>query len=782
MGRWLAGCLTLAVMTGAGAETLRAVPFTSVRLSDSFWAPRIKLNRETVLPHNFRSCEETGRIRNFDRAAGKLGGGFEGTFFDDSDVYKVIEGAAYSLHQTRDPELEKLTDSVIARIAAAQQPDGYLYCYYTVRRELDKRFTDEPQMHETYCAGHLFEAAVAYFRATGKRTFLDVATRLADHLCTRFGPGKNTSVPGHQECELALVKLYEVTGTKRYLDLATFWVNERGVGTNRKLTGDYDQDQKPLREQSEIVGHAVRGMYNWSGVADVAARLGDKDLMAATDRVWNDVVGRKMYITGGIGPSAQNEGFTVAYDLPNDSAYAETCASIGMALWNHRLNLLHGEAKYADVLERAMYNGLISGVSLAGDHFFYVNPLGSRGAHHRQAWFGCACCPTNVTRFLPSVGGYQYAQTDDSVYVNLYAAGSATIALKAGEMKLEQVTDYPWDGRIKLTVTAAPAADTTLALRLPGWARHEAVPSDLYRFAEGASGPIALSVNGKAVEVDPTQGYAKVKRAWKAGDTLELNLPMPVLRVVANAQVKADEGRVALQRGPIVYCVEGVDTPEARHLYLPAGAELTAERAPGLLGGVTVLRGQARVAVRDDAPRPVNLTAVPYYAWDNRAAGPMAVWLPVDAEHADPLPKPTAAALAKASTSHCWQMDSVDALHDQVEPTRSGDTSIPRLTWWDHRGTSEWAQYDWAEARTVSKVSVYWFDDSGAGSCRVPASWTLSYRDGDQWKPVTAKGPLGTALDAYNQLEFEPVMTTALRIDVKLKPEVSGGILEWKVD
>lgn len=776
-----------AVVAPARAEqALQAVPFTNVKVADRFWAPRIKLNREKVLPHNFEYCEKTGRISNFAKAAGLMPGKFEGIFFNDSDVYKVIEGAAYSLALEKDPALEKMTDDVIDKIAAAQRPDGYLYTFYTVNNELDKRWSNEPQMHETYCAGHLIEAAVAYYQATGKRKLLDVARRLADHIDSVFGPDKKHEVPGHEEIELALVKLYRVTNEPRYLKLAQFFIEERGHANGRRLQGEYSQDHKPVRDQSEIVGHAVRAMYLYSGTADVAGLTGDQGYVDAMERVWQDVVGRKMYITGGIGPSASNEGFTVPYDLPNDTAYAETCASIGMALWNHRLNLLHGDARYADVLERVLYNGLISGVSLDGGKFFYVNPLASRGSHHRQPWFGCACCPTNIVRFLPSIGGYAYAYDDGGVTVNLYLASQAKIPLKGNPVTVTQETRYPWDGRVKLTVSPKAAGEFALRLRVPGWCTGAPVPSDLYRYADEApagSEP-TLKVNGKAGKLEMEKGYACIRRAWKAGDVVELNLPMPIRRIKANPAVKADAGRIALQRGPIVYCVEGADTNgRTCCMAVPPSAKLISEHHADLLGGVTLLKGTAMVRLAgDDAAQPVDFTAIPYYAWDNREPGPMAVWLPEDPKLADPLPKPTIAGKSKASASHTWERDTVTALNDQLEPARSSDESIPRFTWWDHKGTTEWVQYDFAGAQTVSSVSVYWFDDTGKGSCRVPASWKLLYKDGDAWKPVAGAGAYGTKLDAANRVTFDPVKTGALRIEAQLQPGFSGGILEWKVE
>ncbi|MGD0090891.1 MAG: glycoside hydrolase family 127 protein, partial [Planctomycetota bacterium] len=520
----------------ARAAALQAAPFTDVKVEDAFWAPRIKINREKVLPHNFKFCEQTGRISNFAKAGGLQQGGFEGIFFNDSDVYKVLEGAAYSLAHQRDPELEKTCDEVIAKIAAAQQPDGYLYTYYTLRKELNLRWTKEKDMHETYCAGHLFEAAVPYFQATGKRALLDVALKLADNIDSVYGPDKKHDSPGHEEIELGLVKLYRQTGQEKYLKLAQFFVEERGQSKTHKLYGDYCQDHKPVREQREIVGHAVRAMYFYCAVTDLAAALGDQGYIDTADAIWKDVTERKMYVTGGIGPSAHNEGFTVPYDLPNDTAYCETCAAIGMALWNHRMNLLHADGKYADIVEKELYNGLLSGVSLDGEKFFYVNPLASRGNHHRQPWFGCACCPTNVVRFLPTVGAYVYASGAQSVYVNQYLAGSGKLKLGGGAVTMKQETRYPWDGTVKIVVEPQPSAEFEVRLRIPGW-------------CQGA----AVKLNGAPVQPLPQeQGYARLNREWKSGDTLELNLPMPVQRVYADPNVKADVGRVALQRGPVV--------------------------------------------------------------------------------------------------------------------------------------------------------------------------------------------------------------------------------------
>ncbi|MCP4456302.1 MAG: glycoside hydrolase family 127 protein, partial [Planctomycetes bacterium] len=450
------------------APGLSAVPFTEVKVQDAFWTPRLETNRENSLPHNLTWCEQTGRIRNFDRAAGILSGEFEGQYYNDSDLFKVLEGASYSLADHRDPQLEKDVDAIIARIAAAQEADGYLHTFHTVKVP-DEKWSVLMHRHELYCAGHLLEAAIAHHRATGKRTLLDVAIKFIDHIDRRFGPGKRVAVPGHQEIELALVKLYQLTGEARYFNLAEFFIDQRGQAERGGLFGKHYQDHVPVRQQKEITGHAVRAMYLYSGAADVASHTDDTDLIDAMDRLWQNVALRKMYVTGGIGVQTHNEGFSGEYTLPNDDAYCETCASIGMALWNHRLNLLHGDAKYADVLERVMYNGILSGVSLDGKTFFYVNPMSSKGEHHREPFFGCACCPTNVVRFVPSMPGYVYATDDDGITINLFVAGEASLAFGDTSVGIKTVTDYPWDGKVRLTLDLEQPSRFTVQLRIPQW-------------------------------------------------------------------------------------------------------------------------------------------------------------------------------------------------------------------------------------------------------------------------------------------------------------------------
>ncbi len=745
---------------------LSAVPFTAVRIDDAFWAPRIEVNRTKTVPHDFRMCEETGRIDNFAKAGGLMPGEFRGIYFDDSDLYKAIEGACYTLLTHPDPALDKYLDGVIAKIAAAQQPDGYINTYYTLK-EKGKRWTNLKDMHELYCGGHLIEAAVAHHRATGKRNLLDVAIKFADHVDAIFGDGKRHDVCGHEEIELALVKLHHLTKQEKYLKLASFFIDERGRSTHRKTYGPYYQDHKPLPEQTEVVGHAVRAMYFFCGAADVAAASGDKKHLPILEKLWESVALRKMYVTGGIGSRHDGEAFGDDYELPNETAYCETCAAIGNGLWNHRMAILTGDAKYVDVLERVLYNGFLSGVSLNGEKFFYVNPLASRGGHHRQSWYGCACCPSNVVRFLPSLPGYLYATGENAVYVNVYAASTSTLDLGANKVQIVQQTRYPWDGSVKLTVSPAQPAEFDVYLRIPGWCPDA-----------------SLKLNGQPIgKLDVVKGYTRIGRPWKAGDVLELELPMPALRVKSHPSVKDNIGRVAIQRGPVVYCLEAADNGgRVYHLSLPPTSELTPKHKADLLGGVTVIEGKALAHRKGEAlPELVDFTAIPYYAWDNREAGQMMVWVPEDPKLAEPLAAPTIANTSKVSVSHCNSADTPLALNDGAEPRNSGDTALPRMTWWDHRGSEEWVQYDFAGKKTVREVEVYWFDDTGRGSCRIPASWQLQYKDGAEWKPVASASGYIVKPNDFNRVTFASVDTTALRVVVKLQPGFSGGILEWRV-
>jgi len=631
--------ILMASMPTKGAdEYLIAVPFTQVTLEDSFWAPRIETNRTKTIPYDFQKCEETHRIRNFEIAGGLARGEHEGSHFNDSDVFKVIEGASYSLSIHPDPRLEQYLDDLIAKIAAAQEKDGYLYTARTidpqkvdVRKSGHNRWAFLIGSHELYNVGHLYEAAAAHYRATGKRTLLDVATKNADLIDRVFGPDILRDVPGHEEIELALVKLYHVTKDRRYLDLADFFLSERGRGECRKLYGELYQDHKPIGEQQEIVGHAVRAMYYYAGVADVARITGNRDYLEAMNRLWQDMISGKLYLTGGIGAVRIGEQFGAKYELPNDTAYAETCAAIGVVFWSQRLNLLHRDASYFDVLERVLYNGLLSGVSLDGERFFYVNPLESDGVEpfnigkaERQPWFNTSCCPTNMARFLPSLGGYVFA-TDgrDNIYVNLYAACQGKITLSDSVMEIRQQTRYPWEGKVKLEVSFGGKASINLYLRIPGWSGGEPVPGNLYFFQdkrEDRQARVVLRVNGKPLDSwTCIKGYA-VLTGIQSGDVIELDMPMPVRQIAAHPEVKADVGKIALQRGPIVYCVEQIDQAvPLNQIRIPSDAVMTDEYRGDLLGGIVVIRGKL-------AP-DTSFMAIPYYAWNNRGAGAMKVWL-----------------------------------------------------------------------------------------------------------------------------------------------------------
>jgi DUF1680 family protein len=631
--------LTATVWSAGQDYPIRPVPFTSVKVEDSFWAPRIRKNHDVTLPIAIAHCYATGRVDNFIIAAKLKPGKFMTEYpFDDTDVYKIIEGASYSLQTFPDKKLEARIDTLIRYIRLAQEPDGYLYTCRTINPENPhpwagkNRWEKDPELsHELYNCGHLYEAAAAHFTATGKRTLLDVALKNADLLCRDFGPSGFAYYPGHQIVEMGLVKLFRITGKREYLNLAVFFLDCRKNGE------EYNQAHLPVSEQTEPVGHAVRATYMYSGMTDAAALAGKSGYMPALDAIWGNLLKNKIYITGGIGAEAGHEGFSEPYVLPNLKAYNETCASIGMVYWSHRMFLLKGDARYMDVLERVLYNGMLSGVSLAGDRFFYPNPLESDGHVERSSWFGCACCPSNVCRFIPSVPGYSYATSENRVYVNLFIQGSASIPLGTNTVGLIQQTGYPWDGKIVLKVNPAKSEVFEILIRIPGWARNEPLPGNLYSFAEKGGAGFSIQVNGRSPQFKLEEGYAVLKRRWKKNDAVELSLPMPVRRILANPNVKEDAGKAALQRGPIVYCAEWPDFTDrcTSNIILGLDASLHSEFLAGLLGGVTVIRGRATALKRtatDTVHSETDFTAIPYYAWANRGKGEMEVWIPFDAE------------------------------------------------------------------------------------------------------------------------------------------------------
>jgi hypothetical protein len=617
---------------------ITGVPFNKVHLNDHFWSPKIETNRTVTIPASFAKCEEMGRMDNFLIAGGVMEGKTKGEMpFDDTDVYKIIEGASYSLTTTPDPKLDAYLDSVINMIAIGQEDDGYLTTWKTIDPTVSpakwcppgERWEGLAWSHELYNAGHLFEAAAAHHRATGKTNFLDVATKNADLLVEVFGSGKNPEVPGHQIVETGLIKLYLITGKADYLALSRHFLDQRGDSTLREKWGPYNQDHKPVTEQDEAVGHAVRAAYMYAGMTDIAALFDDEAYRDATGKLWENVVGKKLYLTGGIGSRHQGEAFGDNYELPNLTAYNETCAAIANVYWNYRLFLLHGDSKYLDVLERSLYNGVISGVALDGKNFFYPNPLecdahyhfNSGGSLTREPWFDCSCCPTNLCRFMPSVPGYIYAQTNDKMYVNLFIQSSTEMEIKGTTVAVSQETNYPWEGDIKLAVSPQNETSFPVYLRIPGWAVDQPVPGDLYSYTSAAGQAPVILVNGEPFEAKKENGYAIVERAWKAGDVVEYSLPMNVKKVKANELVEEDRGKLALERGPVVFCVEEIDNPLIDSLGISENSQFIVAFNPELLNGVSTLTAQNEGGSKQ-------FTAIPYYAWNNRGANKMKVWLP----------------------------------------------------------------------------------------------------------------------------------------------------------
>jgi len=722
-------CLSLATACSAAfaqpvpLRHLTPVPFNQVKITDKFWAPRCETNREVSIPHSLKMLEESGNISNLELAAAHATDGFKGLVFQDSDTYKVLEAASFSLATHPDPELDKQVDAIIAKMAAAQMPDGYLDTNYQIN-DPDHRFTNLRDDHELYCAGHMIEAAVAHYQATGKRNLLDIAVKCANNIDRIFGdgPGKRMGYPGHPELELALFKLWRATGDQRYFKLSKFFIDNRGTGYFAKEHENdtefrpsdpaYWLDNARLKDQTSIVGHAVRAAYLLSGATDIAGVTEDPELLAAIHRIWLNTTQKRMFITGGIGPSSSNEGFTIDYDLPTSSAYQETCASIGMAMWNQRLALLYGDARYADYVEKALYNGILDGVSLKGDTFFYQNPLASSGNRHRAPWFECACCPPNVLRTIASIGGYAYATSADSVWVSLFIGGSVDCQVGKTKVTLRVTTDYPWDGAVNIKPVIESPAKFGIRLRVPRWCK-------------GAS----VMVNGQRVsEPKIESGYIVLDREWRTGDSIDYNTPMPVRRVEANPQVSTAQGLLAIQRGPIVYCLEGVDQPVGLNsLALPMDSDLKPIKRPDLLGGIVTITGVGKAIDITDwsgklyrdavGAAPVKITAIPYYAWDNREACPMEVWIPTSPKPANGLES-----FAQASASFT-QWAQVSAINDGREPRPAASFNTGgfggfgaflsgSFGWWPHAGTSEWVCYKWNKPVSIGGVKVYWYADN----------------------------------------------------------------------
>lgn len=821
---------TAAALHAASDYPVKPVPFTDVRITGGMLQARQATNTAVTMPFALGQCESSKRLLNFDLAAETMRrrAAGEASFqhqpptqypFDDSDVFKAIEGAAFCLSVQPNPQVAAQLEAMIKRIAAAQEPDGYLYTWRTMHPDspahdwIDKqRWLKDPGLsHELYNLGHLYEAGVAYYQATGSRSLLDVCLKSAELVQKDFGDGDPRIAPGHQVIEMGFAKLYRQTGDPRWLELAKFFLDCRGKGS------PYSQDHKPVVEQTDAVGHAVRANYLYSGMADVAALTGNPRHIAAISNIWENVVSKKLHLTGGCGARASGEAYGDDYELPH-RCYNETCAAVAFLFWNHRMFLLTGDAKFMDVFERTLYNGALSGVSLSGDRFFYPNPLeydgkavNNHGHAGRAPWFGCACCPPNVLRTVAQLGGYVAAVKGDTLLLNLYAQGEVTATVAGNKVKLTQTTDYPWDGKVSIQVRPEKPARFTLALRIPGWVHGKPLPSDLYTYDDPTPARWTVQVNGEPVMKGPNQlpragfgraepdnipvgypaqdGYIRLTRDWKPGDTVTLDLPMPVRRVAGNPKIAATRDQVALERGPIVYAFEGLDNDgSVFDAVLPATATTTAEYRADLLGGVTVLKvANARKAARADTgdivTKPAALTAIPYAVWANRGLTPMTVWLARDPDRARVAPKPTIASRAKVSASFRRSGMSLDPLNDQQVPRNATDGFAPNFDFWPHKGTAEWVAYEFAQPTEVRAVTVSWFDDTGTGECRLPVSWRVLYRtNAGEWLPVAKAGEYLIRKRDPVKVTFAPVTTQALRLDIQLPPNFSAGLYEWEVE
>lgn len=794
---------------------LREVPFPEVQIDDGFWAPRIATVQSKTIPDLLAIAEEQGKIDNLRIVAGrKTDGRIRLYNSPDSDLWKIMEAASYTLAWRRDPALERTLDELIALYAAAQADDGYINQMFMLPDDhprspkgaekarlgygRDQRFQGTIEqwplgIGQLYCAGHLFESAAAHVRATGKQSFLDIAAKMADCVYRRFPPGEPIDYADHPQAGIGLVKLYEMTGERRYLELADHIIHH-GHHARPPDLGDRES-WKPIEHQRKAWGHAVRVHYLYSAATDLCRYLAQPETRAALDSLWHSIVGRRLYLIGGVGGPARAEQLADDWVLDNARCYCECCANIAHGQWNHRLNLLSGDASYADLVELVAYNGGLSGISLGGTKYFYRNVLaigkqGRRGPHGGVRTRYLFCCPAKLPGFIAGIGRWAYAADERGVAVNLYVGGSASVRIGDRTVRLRLETLYPWDGDVTITVEPDQPARFDLNLRIPGWLRGAGpVPSDLYRFGEDAKPTWTVLINGEEQGREPLdRGYLRIRRDWKAGDTVRLSLPMPVRRVYAHEKVKDGRGRVALMRGPIVYCLEGVDHGfSVLDLVVPREAEIRSEHRADLLGGVTVIEGRGLA----DGKRPVTFTAVPYYAWQNRGVDEMAVWLIEDPERAlagdgaGPLAKadPTNLVTQGTVSASCPMVrpNTLNALRDGRVPASSGDKSQPRLAWWPRKGSLQWVQCLWERPETVSRSEVYWFADHPRGGCRLPQSWRLLYLDGTAWKPVSRASAYAIEPDRFNSVRFQPVTTRGLRIEVQLRKGFSGGIHEWRL-
>jgi DUF1680 family protein len=725
--------------------TVRPVPLTQVDILDDFWAPRMEVNRNVSIWHCFKKMEE----------------------FDDFGSSKLIEGAAYMLAKRPDPKLEEYVDQVIDKLVT----------------QLTLRLADPDKAVRV--SGHFLEAAVAYCAATGKRKMLDAALEDGKVIDANFGPGKRDYISEHEGQKIGLLALYRQTCDEKYLKLAKFFMDGRGKdGYPRAgeyaIDRTYAQDHEPVVKQDEAVGHCVRATFLYIPLTDLAALTGMPEYQEAADKIWEDVVHHKLYLTGSIGSIRFHEQFGSAYELPNLSAWNETCASYGNIVWNQRMFQLHQDARYIDVLERVLYNGFAAGVSLKGDRFFYQNPLRSFGSYERFEWIDVPCCPPNVVRLIASLGSYIYAQSSDSVYVNLFVGSNAKLSLRSGNtVAIQQETRYPWEGAVSIRLNPEQAEAFTMLVRIPGWARNEVLPGDLYEYADKGEEKPTLNVNGRPVDLNLERGYARIERKWATGDKIQLHLPMPLRRVKANAHVREDRDMVALQRGPLVYCAEWPDNNgHALNLIVPENAKFESQWRPELLNGVQVISSKVEALHREDnsselKQRPHQLVAIPYLAWSNRGPGEMAVWMSSEPQKAwvAPLPPdPIRAVRSSGGVQKVWtgyndQNDDICALYDGKDPLSSADESYLYFRMRPEPGTAAWIEYEFKSPAKVSSAQVYWFDDRRF--CRVPTSWRVLYKDGEAWKPVANVEPYVLAKDKFNAVRFAPVTTLAMRLEVE---------------
>lgn len=796
---------------------LTPVSFENVELTDNFWKPRLVTQKTTLVPF---ALEKTApAVENLRRVGAWLKQGKKQKLeplprYVASDLFKVMEGAAYLLKSGDDPELERTMDEIIDVIADAQMPDGYLYELFSVpedMREMGWGAGDSPysfvvHSHELYNAGHMYEGAVAYWRATGKRKWLDVAEKNARHINRVFFEGDPAynggkpvnQAPGHEEIELALVKLWQATGDTLYLNLAKKFIDVRGVTYCPEGEGvmapSYAQQHLPVREQRTAEGHSVRAMYLYSGMADVMGATGDTTLQPALESIWHNFVDRKMHINGGLGAIPGIEGFGPDYDLPNKNTYDETCAAVGNVLFNYRMYLASGDAKYLDVAETALYNNVLAGVNLEGNKFFYVNVLeadGRKNFNHgragRSPWFGTACCPSNLARLLPQVAGMVYSHSDDAIYCGLYAACDTEIPLAEGKVALKQLTGYPFSGAVQLEINPEKAnQEFAINLRIPTWTGDRFVPGELYRFVNPARATYTITVNGQPVETKTADGFATIKRKWNKGDVVRLNLPMPVRYSKADPRVEADRNRACVTRGPLLYCAEGFDNAYPASAYVLDNLESQGSIGTlvgPLLSGISTIMLPAE-AVTDNGMEEARLTLIPYYAWDNRGDnGTMCVWFALDEATAKEGLVRTAPNVADVSASYTWSGDDSLAVADGQVPKNSSDGSIPRWTSWPKKGETQQVEIQLKKEQPIESISVYWYDD--AGGVQVPASWSAEYLDNGNWKAfeLYTTDLYGVQKDQYNVIHpASEIKTSAVRLTITPQPEATVGILETVIE